>query len=372
MKKAILATVLTMCFVNPTLAEIRINGFANFIGGMTGNEDTVYGYDDTFSFREESLFALQASGDINDRMSATVQILSRGQDDYNVEFEWAYLTYRVSNNVTATAGRFRLPLFRYSDSLDVGYSYHWIAAPRNVYDIPFNNMDGIRLDYSDYMGDWEVKFGSALGTFDNEVFGGNIKGDNTYMFSAEMSNEWLSLRGVYGATKATFNQETVNATIAQIAQLTPDFANFLAINEDTGQFIGVGLEIDQFTWFLSVEYTEVEIEKSYTPTDKAWYVSAGLRLDKWTPSITFEKFEGDEIKGLDELNAQPEAIRPALIAGLQGLNAAFAQKYTVGSASLRYDYAANIAIKVEVSRYSDDLVIDGDATLTRFAINYMF
>lgn len=372
MKKAILASALTLCFANTTHAEIRINGFANFIGGMTGGDDTVYGYDDSISFKEESLFALQASGDINDRMSATVQILARGQEDYEVEFEWAYLTYRLSNNVTATAGRFRLPLFRYSDSLDVGYSYHWIAAPRNVYDIPFNNMDGLRLDYSDFIGDWEVKLGSALGTFSNEVFGGNVEGDNTFMFSAEMTNDWLSLRGVYGATKATFNQESVNATIAQVAQIAPGFANFLAINEDTGQFIGVGLEIDQFTWFFSAEYTEVEIESSYTPTDKAWYVSAGLRIDKWTPSATYEKFEGDEIKGLDELSEQPAPFQSILLASVQGLNTAFAQKYTVGSVSLRYDYDANIALKVEVSRYSDDLDEEMDANLARFAINYMF
>lgn len=372
MKKVLLASALSMCLVNPTYAEIRINGFANFIGGMTSGDDTLYGYDDSISFSEESLFALQASGDINDQMSATVQILARGQDDYDVEFEWAYLTYRVSNNVTASAGRFRLPLFRYSDSLDVGYSYHWIAAPRNVYDIPFNNMDGLRLDYSDFIGDWEIKLGSALGTFDNEVFGGNVEGDNTYMFSAEIANEWLSLRGVYGATKATFSQELVDTTISQVAQVAPQFADFLAISEDTGQFIGVGLEIDQFTWFVSAEYTEVEIERSYTPTDKAWYLSAGMRIGKWTPSLTYENFEGDEIKGLNELSALSAPLQAALLPSVQGLNDAFAQKYNVMAATLRYDYDANIALKVELSRYSDDLNENQDATLARIAMHYVF
>ncbi|GGW81638.1 topoisomerase IV [Alteromonas halophila] len=372
MKQALIASALTLCCTSPVYADIRINGFANFIGGMTSSDETVYGYDDSISFSEESLFALQASGDINDQMSATVQILARGEDDYEVEFEWAYLSYRVSNNVTATAGRFRLPLFRYSDSLDVGYSYHWIAAPRNVYDIPFNNMDGFRLDYSDFVGDWEIKLGAALGTFDNEVFNGNVEGDNTYMLSAEVGYEWLNLRGVYGATKATFNQQLVDATISQVAMVAPEFADFLAINEDSGKFIGIGLDIDHFTWFIKAEYTEVEIERSYTPTDNAWYVSAGLRLGKWTPSVTYEDFEGDEQKGLDELSAQPEALQPALLGALQGLNAAFAQNYTVATATLRYDYDANIAFKVDISRYDDDLNDAQDATLARFAINYVF
>lgn len=372
MKKAYLASAVTLCLAYPAHAEIRINGFANFIGGMTGDQDVVYGYDDSISFSEESLFALQASGDINDRMSATVQILARGEDDYDVDFEWAYLTYRVSNNITATAGRFRLPLFRYSDSLDVGYSYHWVTAPRNVYDIPFNNMDGFRLDYSDFLGDWEIKLGAALGTFDNEVFGGNVEGENTYMFSAELANDWLSVRGVYGATKATFNQQLVDATIEQVAMVSPTFADYLAIREDTGEFVGVGVEIDQFTWFVSAEYTQVEIEESYTPTDKAWYVSAGMRFGKWTPSLTYENFEGDEMKGMAALSAQPEALRPALLASLQGLNEAFAQKYTVATATLRYDYDANIALKADISRYTDDIHSTMDATLVRFAINYVF
>ena len=105
-------------------AEVRINGFANLIGGMTSSEDSLYGYSDSINFSEESLFAIQVSGDINDKMTATGQMVARGENDYDAEFEWAYITYQATDNVSITGGRLRLPLFNYSSSLDVGYSYH--------------------------------------------------------------------------------------------------------------------------------------------------------------------------------------------------------------------------------------------------------
>jgi hypothetical protein len=171
MKKIIFATAMTAALTATANAEVRINGFANVVGGMTGSDETLYGYDNDISFSEESLFALQASSDINERMTATVQILARGADDYDVDFEWAYLTYQATSNTSISAGRFRLPLHRFSDSLDVGYSHHWIAAPRNVYEVPFNDLDGFRVDYSNFIGNFQINLGAAIGTFDNEVAG---------------------------------------------------------------------------------------------------------------------------------------------------------------------------------------------------------
>jgi hypothetical protein len=372
MKKTLLATALTAALALPAHADIRINGFANLVGGITSSDETLYGYDDNINFSQESLFALQASGNINERMSATVQILARGVDDYDPNFEWAYISYRATNSLTLSAGRFRLPLFKYSDSLDIGYSHHWVAVPQAVYDVPFNNIDGFRLDYSDFVGDWEVNLGSAFGTFENDVSGGVIKGDNTYMVNAEISNDWFSLRTVFGGTEGTFSQPVLDATIAQIASVNAGFADFLALDEDSATFIGAGFNIDRFSWFLSGEYTSIEIEDSYTPKDEAMFVTAGIRAGKWTPSLTYSVFEGDEVKGVKELAALGEPFVTLLTPAVLGINQQFAQKYDVATATVRYDYAANIALKLEYSKYSDDLDEQRDASLVRFAINYIF
>jgi hypothetical protein len=362
MKKALLATAVTMAMTSSAQAEIRINGFANFIGGITSSDDSLYGYDDNISFSEESLFALQASGDINDKMTATIQLLARGIDDYDIDAEWAYITYQATSNTSITAGRFRLPLFRYSASLDVGYSFHWVNAPRSMYDVPFNNLDGIRIDYSDYVGDWEYNLQASFGNYNNDIEAGEIEGDNVYAFSAEAVYDWFRIRS-----------PALDAALAPIGGASSELADFLAFEDDTGTFVGVGLEVDKFDWFVAAEYTVIEVEDSYLPDDTAYYITGGLRTGKWTPSFTYENFDSDEpAKGLDILNQLPDAVQDQLRPGVIGLQRAQAESYEVYTATIRYDYDTNVAFKADISRFDDDINDDNDSTLVRFAVNYVF
>ena len=93
MKKLPIAIALCAALTTTTtFAEVRINGFASIVGGKTMDDDTtLYGYDNDLSFKNESVFALQLSADLQDKLSATAQIVARGETDFNTEFEWAYL-----------------------------------------------------------------------------------------------------------------------------------------------------------------------------------------------------------------------------------------------------------------------------------------
>ena len=87
----------------PSFADIQINGFANLIAGMTLDDDeSVYDYDSDFSFDPASVFGLQVRGEVSDKLSATAQLVGRGRDDYDADFEWAYMTYVLNNNVNIT------------------------------------------------------------------------------------------------------------------------------------------------------------------------------------------------------------------------------------------------------------------------------
>ena len=79
LKHSLIASALALCFA--TNADVRINGFANLVAGTAGSDESFLGYDDEISFDAESLFSLQISGDINDKMSATGQIVARGAND---------------------------------------------------------------------------------------------------------------------------------------------------------------------------------------------------------------------------------------------------------------------------------------------------
>lgn len=355
-------------------AEVRINGFANLIGGITSSDDTVYGYEDKISFSEESSFAIQITGDINEKMTATGQILARGEDDYEAKFAWAYMTYEATDNLSISAGRLRLPLFKYSSSLDVGYSYHWVSAPRAVYDVLFNNIDGIRLDYSDYVGDWEYNAQLVVGKINNEEGSLKIEANNTAVFSVEAVNDWFKARVVYGTAKVTLENETIDQSLSVLNDLgLTELYNNLAYKNDTTPFLGLGLEVDKFDWFIGGEITILDAEESFNPKADAYYVTAGLRMGKFTPSITYENFEAKEYKYLDQVDALP--LPAANKAGIEGLVRAVEEsafnKHNVITLGLRYDFDTNVAFKTDLSRY-DNKLDDAETTLLRVAVNYVF
>jgi hypothetical protein len=370
MKKLLTIAVLTASTFTAQ-ADVRINGFANFIGGISNTEGSPYGYEEEVSFSEESLFAIQISGDINDKMTATGQLVARGEDDYSPDFEWAYLTYAATDNLSISAGRLRLPLFRYSASLDVGYSYHWINAPQATYDVPFNNLDGLRFDYSNYAGDWEYNLQLAYGTYENSSEEYSVNGNNVVVASAELTYEWLKLRGVWGSSKTTLSLYALEDTFAAFETILPAELYDLYISEDDrGYFVGLGAEIDMFDWFVSGEITSVDTPDSYLREDIAYYITAGLRMGKFTPSITYEvKESDDDFKFTDQINALPSADLQTSLYGIQTLLDDDLKNITLG---LRYDYDTNIALKADVSKYTDDLNDENDATLVRVAVNYVF
>ena len=423
MKKII--TIATICASTcfAAQAEVRINGFANFIGGMASSDDSLWGYDDRLSFAEESLFAIQISGDINNKMTATAQIVAKGENDYDPDFEWAYVSYAATDNLSISAGRLRLPLFNYSASKDVGYSYHWMSTPRSVYDVPFNNLEGMRADYSNYAGDWEYNMSASVGTFNGPAFGTDIQGDNVIILSADATYDWFKIRGVAGTAKSTLdigNSERADLLQASAGLDTmnatgfDDLANSLKWDDDTGEFYGLTFQVDKFDWFVSAEITLIDVPQSFLTKSQAYYVTAGIRTGKWTPSITYEKAKSEsEVKFQEQISQMtssqlsaaqvqgfvntpfgmsvnqqvlagigaplsllPTANSSAIITGALNdvtngiLFAPNAESSTL-SATLRYDYDTNIALKVDISKYTDDLN-DTDVTLIRLGANYVF
>ncbi|WP_395339554.1 porin [Ningiella sp. W23] len=374
------ATLVAISAVSSAQAELRINGFANLTAGMTTNDTEVYGFNDKVNFSDGSLFALQVSGQVNEKVSATAQILSRGADNYSAEFEWAYLTYNIDSNNNLSAGRFRLPLFRYSESLDVGYSYHWITAPRSVYNVPFNNINGIRFDHTGMMGDWDYAFQISAGEYSESVSGGTVTADALLAASFEASYEFFKVRLVTGRGNNNFSQAAVDSTVGALRPIAPALADSLALEDDSSLFLGAGFEYDNFNWFVSGEYTSVEIEDSFSPQDVAWYITAGKRFGKWTPHITYETRDGNQdIKFLDQIAAFPAEFQPSLTGAVAGLQGFFMEEFSILTVGARYDWDASIALKAEISRYDnklDDIAGDinnaEDTNLINLSVNYIF
>jgi hypothetical protein len=377
----------------PAFADVQINGFANLIGGMTlDSDETVYDYDDDFNFDPASVFGLQVRGEVSDKLSATAQIVGRGRDDYDADFEWAYMTYALNNTTSISAGRIRMPLFKYSASLDVGYAYHWITPPDAVYGIDFNNIDGVRVDYSNYSGDWEygVQFTAGRTETDTTISGtpAALELENVVALSFEATRDWFSVRSLLARGKVSASNADFDGFVGALGQFGAVVAPALntaegfSVNEDTGTFFEVALDIDKYDWFVGAEFTQTEVDDSIIADNKAYYITAGLRLGKFTPHITYEVEEADNASQLGLVGAMPSAIATgdavtdatysALYQSAAGIAATQELEVSAVTAGLRYDVEPGFALKVDVTWYSDDINDTNDATLLRVGANYTF
>lgn len=381
LSKYFLLQAILLCSLN-IHAETRINGFANFVAGQTTSSDEATflldgssAYEDDLSFDTESLFALQVSTDISEKVTATAQILTRGNQEFDAQFEWAYITFSATDNLSMSFGRLRAPFFKYSSSADIGYSYHWITAPSSIYDVGFNNLNGFRIDYNKYIGDWEYNFQAAGGTYADVISGGDLSGKNTLVFTAEANYEWFKTRGVWGRATASYtNNEFFDDLISQVDLVSPELADTLRLEDDTGIFVGIGLEADFYSWFIAAEATQVEQKGSFAGTDDAFYITAGARIGKFTPSITFEELDGtSDIRNQDIIDEiEDPATQGFLTAVNTSLQESAMDKNNRITATLRYDYNTSIAFKADIQTFTDDIDDSADATLVRFAINYIF
>jgi len=376
-----------------SFADVQINGFANLIGGMTlDDNESVYDYDSDFNFDPASVFGLQVRGELSDKLSATAQLVGRGRDDYSADFEWAYMTYALSNTTSISAGRLRMPLFKYSASLDVGYSYHWLTPPDSVYGIDFNNIDGVRIDYSNYSGDWEygAQFTTGRVQADTTISGtpAALELENVLALSFEVTRDWFSARTLVARGKTSAANEEFDAFVDGVAAFgafipsASTAAAGFSVDEDTGTFFEIAVDIDKYDWFVGAEYTQTEVDGAIIADNKAWYVTAGMRFGKFTPHITYEREEGDNAAQLGLVAALPptiatgDAVTDATWSGVyqiaSGIAAQQALDVDAVTAGLRYDLEPGFALKADVTWYGDQLNDANDATLLRVGLNYTF
>jgi hypothetical protein len=165
-------------------------------------------------------------------------------------------------------------------------------------------------------------------------------------------------------------------------------AEGFSVNEDTGTFFEVAVDIDKYDWFVGAEFTQTEVDGSVIADNKAWYVTAGMRFGKFTPHITYEVEEADNGDQLGLIAALPATIATgdavvdatwngaAGTAGIYQTAAGIAAQQNLDvsavTVGLRYDVEPGFALKTDVTWYSDDLNDLNDATLLKVGVNYTF
>lgn len=383
LKKSLIAATLSTLLAAPAYADLTINGFASIKAGMTlDSDDTLYGYEDSLDFKNESLFAVQVMSDLGEKLSVTAQLMGRGNEDFDVGFEWAFISYQLTDDVRINAGRLRMPLYKYSDFRDVGYAYDWLRVPKGVYGLGFNNIEGVSLYHTTQLGNFDSSLQLVAGAYDGEarISGADVHAEikNIVGVTWELGQDWYSFRAAYLIGKLSVGAEAV--------QLQPGvtFGDFFAglsgagfgalvneidINEEDGTFFGLGFTADKNDWLLVAEYTLVEVDNSFISDQKNFYVSIGRRFDSITPYISYEK-EDNEAK--TEIYTPYLTTLPAqLLMPVAGIVQSQAREATTYNLGLRYDFHPSAAFKVQYSSEDNELA-DLRQDVLAFGVDVVF
>lgn len=298
---------LTVCLASlPVLAveqgEYRVNGFGTAgITHMGGESHLDYGIqgqtNDGWRGDQLSKLAVQLQYGITDTISLTGQLGTKPtQDSWKAGPGNLYLAWQANDNLTLRGGRLATPVYMYSETLDVGFSYPWLRLPEEVYSlVQVVNHDG---------GDLLYNHSTNLGALSFQVSGGQaIKRDyyaldDTYdldyrdVFATNLS---LSTDN-FGTFRIGYAEAGLQTTIDSDIRLAPGApvtANVpLGVYDGhKGKFTSVGHQYDDGTWLSAAEAVKLSVEKDGLAETNAFYVMVGRRFNDFLAHVTYGQLD---------------------------------------------------------------------------------
>lgn len=291
--------------------RLKINGFISAGVAVNDGEKVVEPFtkiDDDYSASSISKSGVQFNFRIFDEWNAVAQLVSKGVNTYQIEAEWAYLNWQVSDSLQFKFGRQRAPFYMLSEFLDVGYALPWTIAPLEMYNLTTSTVDGVSSTYSTRVGptnfQWLVYAGSSQGEAkeqdasyeSNEAIGTNLVMEiDTWLFRVGYSVARLEASAESGGLADQFIQG-VSGAVNELGPLYGVVPNFSYDPDDQvfdARYISAGFTYDSGNLLVMGEIANLRLEDSYQPAGDSGYIMVGYRIGKWMPHITFAKSQTD-------------------------------------------------------------------------------
>lgn len=296
---------LAVCLASlPALAveqgEYQINGFGTVgVTHMGGESDLDYGMqgqtNDGWRGDQLSKLAVQLRYGITDTLSVTGQLGTKpAQDSWEVGPGNLYLAWQANDNLTLRGGRLGTPIYMYSETLNVGFSYPWLRLPEEVYSlVQLTSHDG---------GDVLYNRSTDIGTLSFQVAGGQaIKRDH---YALDDMQE-LDYRDVFATNVAlsTDNFGTFRIGYAEAdLQITVDetITNFFGAQQNVvfneldaqkGKFSSLGHQYDNGTWLSAAEAVKLTVERDDDAETNAFYIMGGRRFGDYLAHVTYGQLD---------------------------------------------------------------------------------
>lgn len=156
---------LALAVLTGTAAQAQSLSYSTFgtVGAAVSNQDYRYQrfIDSDGTLMRDTVVGGQLDLQFSTELSATVQAKlapsARNDQDWDVSASWAFASWRPNNEWLVRAGKLRVPLYLYSENLDVGQSYDFARLPTEMYSIaPINDVAGVYVTRNWALGDSDL------------------------------------------------------------------------------------------------------------------------------------------------------------------------------------------------------------------------
>jgi hypothetical protein len=231
------------------------------------------GLSEDWSAGNDSRIAGQVSAKFTPKVSAVLQVVSEYHtpNTYQPEVEWANVKYAFTPDAYIRVGRTAMPTFMQSNNRDVGYTYVWVHPPVELYrQLPISHSDGIDAMY-------RVEIGQAVNSIKAIIYGENtLERENSISNSKDMWGIFDTIE--YGPVTTHIGYQE---RLASSENIQTGITGAWVRNSD----LSVGVQYDPGDWFAVSEW----IQRKSTSKISAMYVSAGYRVKKFTPYLTYSQ-----------------------------------------------------------------------------------
>jgi hypothetical protein len=320
--------------------ELQMSGFGT-AGVAVSNR--AYRYqrfiDDDGTVKRDSVLGAQADLKLTTELSVTVQAKVAPADDSDDHWKgslaWAFASWRPNNEWLVRLGKVRLPLYLYSENLDVGQSYDFARMPIEMYSIsPTTDIAGLYVTRNWVVEHADLSLDVYTGRAPRVVHRAYLRdsGPLNQDVSTRVSGAVLTLRGEdstwragYHHAESAFNNGVATPGSLVYQQLLPGVGYYgagPAITHFSNDIVTIGMD-----WSVNPDWRVVaELERNFQhgidmgANTVGGYLSALRKFDKLTPYLTWSQLR--TVGTPARLHAGLSAVNvPAYIPGADQINA---------------------------------------------------
>lgn len=314
-----------------------------------------------WSSEVDSRLGVQLTGKFSPMFSATAQVLAgqNGDGNYTPKLEWGFGKAQITPALSLRVGRMGAPFFAVSDFRHVGYANLWVRPPADVYFQvgSFSYFDGADVTYQANVGGATLTGTLLAGSASTKVSRTPVKLRKTVgmNFTAEFDNG-VALRFGHVDTRITVDSPDLIGLVATLAS-TPwaSVGQQLSGDNKKASFTGVGASYDNGSLVLATEFTKRKTE-TYIADTTGWFVSAGYRIDKFTPYVVVSQIKVDDANVVNTIPAGLPGAAGALKPGVDGLVAGQNVAQKTQAFGVRWDAYRNIAVKGQYERIKPETI----------------